>query len=778
MNTTRRAPRNTDGVRHLWSRAIPLAIVLAAAVSEGCHAQRPTPPPLGVDEALRIRDFLPLSPIAISPDDQIAAFTVWEPHRQPGGARDFIASGAPRTSLAADVYTVDVRTGETNNLTQGNGTSWGPAWSPDGTLLAFYSDRAGQAQVWIWHRSTGVLRRLAEAVVRPFFAFETVRWSADGRHVITKLKPEHSEDDRIDAIRGLEVQEESSLTSTGSTGVVYTSLVHDPSETAGIRPIDYGFRFFSDLGVISLETGQTARPVTNRHITGYWPAPVGDHVVFAALKGQVGASSHAVVDELGILEIGAIGTPRIVVPDIHRGLHFQFMSWSPNGQKLAFIDERETGANCLVLDVASGDLTNVTSGTNTRFSSLFRSPIWHENGQRLYLLSRDTVWRADLDTGALDPAFTAPGRRIVQAEVLSGAATGMVLLLRNPSTQRMGFAHLDFTTERVSLFPEADKYLGGAFRIAATEKVMIYVSEDATHPPDLWKTMLHGGDSRQLTFLNPNLASERFGRTRLLTWNSLDGQTLHGALLLPAGYREGERYPMIVRVYGGGFLSHRVNRFGLMRAFGADNMQVLATRGYAVLAPDAPLDTETPVADLAKTVLPGVNKAVEVGIADPERLGIMGHSYGGYSTVALLTQTNRFRAGLSAAGHANLISRYGTMTRGGHTAIEWAETGQGRMGGTIWDRRAAYIENSPFLYLDRVESPLLMIHGSEDQTVPAFLADQTFVGLRRLGKDVVYVKYIGEEHWEGQWSYANSRDYLERMLSWFDEHLRVRQQQP
>jgi dipeptidyl aminopeptidase/acylaminoacyl peptidase len=119
--------------------------------------------------------------------------------------------------------------------------------------------------------------------------------------------------------------------------------------------------------------------------------------------------------------------------------------------------------------------------------------------------------------------------------------------------------------------------------------------------------------------------------------------------MLPAGYAEGTKYPLVVWVYGGGFGSNDVNRFGFWGSNAAMNMQALATRGYAVFAPDAPLRVGTPMRDLADTVMPGVNRLIELGIADPDRLAVMGQSYGSYSVLALVTQTTRFKAAVITA---------------------------------------------------------------------------------------------------------------------------------
>ena len=94
------------------------------------------------------------------------------------------------------------------------------------------------------------------------------------------------------------------------------------------------------------------------------------------------------------------------------------------------------------------------------------------------------------------------------------------------------------------------------------------------------------------------------------------------------------------------------------------------------------------------------------------------------------------------------------------------------MGGHPWEFRERYLENSPFFYLNRVETPLLIIHGAEDEAVPSYLADEIFTALRRLGKTVTYARYTGEDHWEGSWSYPNQLDALRRSIAWFDKHLK------
>lgn len=175
--------------------------------------------------------------------------------------------------------------------------------------------------------------------------------------------------------------------------------------------------------------------------------------------------------------------------------------------------------------------------------------------------------------------------------------------------------------------------------------------------------------------------------------------------------------------------------------------------------------------EIARTVLPGVNKAIEMGIADPDRLGIIGHSYGGYAVLSVITQAQRFKAAVSWAGSANLVTMYGQMDSDGTSHwINWAESEAGNVGGSLWEVRERYIENSPIFYLDKVKTPLLIVQGSSDRINTPNHSEEIFVGLRRLGREVEYARYEGEDH--AFWFYPNRVDYCNRVIRWFDEWLK------
>jgi dipeptidyl aminopeptidase/acylaminoacyl peptidase len=304
---------------------------------------------------------------------------------------------------------------------------------------------------------------------------------------------------------------------------------------------------------------------------------------------------------------------------------------------------------------------------------------------------------------------------------------------------------------------------------AATGNIA-FVAKDQQHPADLWLYDTKQQQARQVSHLNPGLERYDLGDTRLIAYRSADGIELHATLLLPPDYQPGGPLPMVVWVYGGENGSNALHRFGMWGDSPMFNMQILATRGYAVLFPDAPLRGATPVKDLLDTVIPAIDAAVEQGFADRDRLAIMGQSFGAYSVLALITHTNRFKAAVVTAPVVNpdLLASYLEMAPDGSPRwIGYLEHGQVAMGGSPWQFPSRYLENSPIYAFDKITTPVLIGEGSEDGRLLG--ADATFVALRRLGKEVEYRLYEGEGH--ALERKPAVRDFWERRLAFLAEHL-------
>lgn len=298
----------------------------------------------------------------------------------------------------------------------------------------------------------------------------------------------------------------------------------------------------------------------------------------------------------------------------------------------------------------------------------------------------------------------------------------------------------------------------------------------------LWVTRNDSDKFSEVVHLNSFLDGVAEGTMKLVDYNSLDGKPLKAWLILPINYEQGVKYPMITWVYAGSmmseskepFLSHLNDPISL-------NMQLFAERGYAVLFPSMPLSAEgvtsDPMLDLTNGVLPAVDKVVEMGIADSDRVGLMGQSYGGFSTYGLITQTHRFKAAAALAGLSDLFSLYGQFDARFRYVqfpqedifMMWLfENGQARMGQAPWDDLGRYLRNSPIFYVGRVDTPLLIIQGDMDY-VAMQQGEEFFNALYRQGKRAEFVRYWGEGHVLE--SPANIEDMWQRLYGWFDEML-------
>lgn len=304
-------------------------------------------------------------------------------------------------------------------------------------------------------------------------------------------------------------------------------------------------------------------------------------------------------------------------------------------------------------------------------------------------------------------------------------------------------------------------------------------SDDTPSGLFLWATNREGASVKGLA-LNEHVAEIAQGRRLLFSYRSVAGDSLQALALLPPSYQAGKRYPVVVWAYGGLVVRDTMNvRLGKNYA-GTFNLEVLAGRGYVVLFPSMPLPfgVKSDVRiDMPKGVMAAVDKLIDLEVADPDRLAIAGHSFGGYSTYALVTHTDRFKAAIAMSGHPDLVSLYGQFlpyerysdrVHMGLTPVLINEYGPFNMGGSPWDDLWRYLRNSPLFYLDRVHTPLMIVHGDMDGA-PIQQGEEAFTALYRLGKPAKFVRYWGEGHVVA--SPVNVRHLWQQIFDWLDTHL-------
>jgi len=296
--------------------------------------------------------------------------------------------------------------------------------------------------------------------------------------------------------------------------------------------------------------------------------------------------------------------------------------------------------------------------------------------------------------------------------------------------------------------------------------------------------------TRDLLTLNSHLAAVEWGEARLIDYASTRGEALKAVAILPPGYRADRRYPVLTWVYGGYFvrdLDHDFFTDPFMP--GLYNLYLYAARGYVVLVPSMPLGDRSQDANsytrIADGVLPAIEKLTALGIADPDRVGVFGQSFGGYSVFALLTQTGRFKAGVAMAGISDISSLYGELDPGavGYPGIahekgdNWSETHLTGRTAPPWQDPAGYAAISPLSYVGKVTTPLLIVHGDLDMRGAPSQAERFFYALYQQGKTAKLLRYAGESHSLAQ-SPANIRSIFAETNAWFDTYLRSSEPRP
>jgi dipeptidyl aminopeptidase/acylaminoacyl peptidase len=413
--------------------------------------------------------------------------------------------------------------------------------------------------------------------------------------------------------------------------------------------------------------------------------------------------------------------------------------------------------------------------------------VWPEHGRaRFFGAAGGDLWRIDPAAGVTNLTVTfAPEVAAVTWPSMTNWGTDQYRIPGRTYGEtvvaveegRTVAAHLvDLTTGAIQALDRPEPGAGLVAYGPATKTAIFYAADrNGLH---VWRKAVGRDGTTSLVDGNGFLREIAEGRYRKIEYRSLDGEQLTGWIILPPDYREGARYPLVTWVYAGAVYRDQEPHYGIA-SNNSLNVQLFAGQGYAVLLPSMPLGAEGTIDDpmlrLSSGVLPAVDKAIELGIADSTRLFLAGQSFGGYSTYGLITQTRRFTAAIALAGLSNLISLYGQFD----ARVRYAdhpqenlfqaalmESAQVRMGGPPWKDTGRYLRNSPIFYVDRVETPLLIIQGDLDY-VAMQQGEEFFTSLYRQGKRASFVRYWGEGHVLE--SPANIRDMWRRMFAWMEQ---------
>jgi len=458
------------------------------------------------------------------------------------------------------------------------------------------------------------------------------------------------------------------------------------------------------------------------------------------------------------------------------------MGPSPTGTHFAYYDDGQYYS----YDMTSGQSVNLTKSVPTSFVdaendvNIVKPPApfmgWSKDGKFVLLSDNWDIWQVPVGGGA-PTNLTMNGRteqiRYRRPQILDPDARGfdlskpLYLDVYSEWTKKDGIGVIEPGKPGVKRLMWDQAVYGGVIKAKKAE-VYLYTRQTYKDPPDYYVSDATLTNGTRLT--NLGAGQEKFlwsSGTILVDYVSAKGDKLQGALHLPANYEKGKSYPALVYFYEK--MSQTAYQYARPTANGF-NPSVYTSNGYAVFNPDITYKLNDPGMSAVWCMVPAVKAAIATGVVDPKHIGIHGHSWGGYQTAFLITQTDMFAAAIAGAPLTDMISMYGLIYKNsGVTNGQIFESSQGRFTSGPWENWEAYTRNSPVAFARNVKTPLIILHNDKDGAVDFTQGVEYYNTLRRLQKPVVLLEYLGENH--GLAKRANQKDYTVRMKEFFDHFL-------
>ncbi len=455
---------------------------------------------------------------------------------------------------------------------------------------------------------------------------------------------------------------------------------------------------------------------------------------------------------------------------------------SPDGTQMLYYDE----GHFFTYDFASGQSTNLTAKVPATFwdeeddHNVVKPPNfpigWTKDSKSVLLTDDWDIWQVPTrggnainltGNGKKDRVRYQTRYRLDSEEKGIDLAQPMYLRAYGEWTKKSGIARIENGKPGAKRLTWEDASYGTLLKAKNAERYL-FTRETYQDAPDYYLADASLGNGQKLTNANPQQKDFLWSAgAKLVDYTSAKGDKLQGALFLPANYQPGKSYPTIVYIYEK--LSQGLNGY-TAPTFSGFNKSVYTSNGYAVFMPDIKYKINDPGMSAVWCILPGLQAAIATGVVDKDKVALHGHSWGGYQTAFMVTQTDAFKAAIAGAPLTDMISMYNLIywnSGGGNMSI--FESSQGRFTTSPVDNAEAYIRNSPVFHAKNVKTPLIILHNDKDGAVDFTQGIEYFNQLRRLQKPVVMLQYKGENH--GLRVPANMKDYAVRMKEFFDHHL-------
>ena len=299
---------------------------------------------------------------------------------------------------------------------------------------------------------------------------------------------------------------------------------------------------------------------------------------------------------------------------------------------------------------------------------------------------------------------------------------------------------------------------------------LIFTKQNFQTFPDLFASDMTFQNITKISEANPQQKEYAWGTVELVDYKAFDGTPLQGLLYKPENFDATKKYPMMVYFYEKNSDNlHTHYTPSPIRSY--INYPYFTSNGYVVFVPDIVYKAGEPGKSAYNCIIAGTKEIIAKGFINPERVGISGHSWGGYQTAYLVTQTNMFRAAEAGAPVSNMTSAYGGIRwESGNSRQSQYERGQTRIGGTLWEKFDKYVDNSPLFQVPKIKTPLLIMHNDDDGAVPWQQGIEFYSALKRLNKPVWLLNYNGEKH--GLIQRKNRKDFAKRLYQYFDHYLK------
>ena len=665
---------------------------------------------------ITIEDLLSLTWVSdpqVSPDESRVLFVQKVIDRDTNAYRSHLwvapLDGGPSTELKAD---------PARQFTFGEHRDSSPRWSPDGRWIVCLSDRgAAKAepdaskpkQIYLMPADGGEARPLTSGTLHP----ADPAWSLDGQAIAFVGKPDVQQPDKRD-VR------------------VFTRIRYK-FDLEGLWDGRYKHIF-----TISI-TGGEARQLTSGEFDHADPAwsPDGRWIAFAANRTPEGDFTN--VTDIWVVPASG-GEPRRVTKSVGPAA---FPVWSPDGKHIAYLGHDNacmavTNTNLWVVPVDSGDPVNLTAT--------------YDHSLTHHIL---TDMRAHPQVGG--PVWSPDGARLI-------------VLIADGGTNQLGTVELSggpvhtLTSARREIFGSSFNRAGDLAVIAASDPVT---------PGDLWALRLDRRGvtgERRLTAVNQGLLDEiALSVPERFEFEGADGWLMEGWVMCPVEFREGARYPAVLQVHGGPHAAYGEAFFHEFQLLAAEGLAVVYTnpRGSQGYGQDFTAATHH---DWGGKDYEDVMRGLDAAMArfpfiDPDRLGVAGGSYGGFMTNWIIGHTDRFKAAVTMRSISNHFSQWGTSDLAFMKGF-W------EFPGDPWEAPTWYWERSPLAYVTQMRTPLLILHSEQDLRCPIGEAEQLFAALKKLRREVIFVRFPSESHdlsRNGQPAHRVER--LRWIVRWFVDYL-------